>query len=99
MRLRSYSRRVLSDGIDGAFHPTDHLTRAQLAKILADTLQRQPQTTSSFPRDWDSSDWSAGYIGALERVGIALGDNGKFQPEAFVTRAQLAAFLYRAMQQ
>lgn len=45
------------------------------------------------------SHWSAGYIGALERVGIALGDNGKFRPEAFVTRAQLAAFLYRAMQQ
>ncbi|WP_337983497.1 cadherin-like beta sandwich domain-containing protein [Lysinibacillus sp. C5.1] len=86
------------DGIDGAFHPADHLTRAQLAKILANTLQLQPQTTSSFT-DVDSSHWSAGYIGALERAGIALGDNGKFRPEAFVTRAQLAAFLYRAMQQ
>ncbi|WP_160169423.1 InlB B-repeat-containing protein [Lysinibacillus sphaericus] len=86
------------DGIDGAFHPADHLTRAQLAKILANTLQLQPQTTSSFT-DVDSSHWSAGYIGALERAGIALGDNGKFRPEASVTRAQLAAFLYRAMQQ
>jgi len=69
-----------------------------LAKILANTLQLQLQTTSSFT-DVDSSHWSAGYIGALERAGIALGDNGKFRPEASVTRAQLAAFLYRAMQQ
>ncbi|WP_432703291.1 S-layer homology domain-containing protein [Lysinibacillus sphaericus] len=69
-----------------------------LAKILANTLQLQPQTTSSFT-DVDSSHWGAGYIGALERAGIALGNNGKFRPEASVTRAQLAAFLYRAMQQ
>ncbi|WP_167397393.1 cadherin-like beta sandwich domain-containing protein [Lysinibacillus mangiferihumi] len=86
------------DGVDGAFHPTDQLTRAQLAKILANTLQLQPQTTSSFT-DVDSSHWSAEYIGALERAGIALGDNGEFRLEASVTRAQLAAFLYRAMQQ
>ncbi|AVK83258.1 hypothetical protein C3943_06610 [Lysinibacillus sp. B2A1] len=86
------------DGADGAFRPTDNITRAQLAKILANTLQLKSEGTSSF-KDVDSNHWSVGYIAALERAEIALGDNGKFHPEASVTRAQLAAFLYRAMQQ
>ncbi len=62
------------------------------------TLRLTPEGSSSF-KDVSSSHWSAGYIAALERRGIALGDNGYFRPEAPVTRAQLAAFLYRAMQQ
>ncbi|MEY2370740.1 InlB B-repeat-containing protein [Lysinibacillus capsici] len=86
------------DGADGAFRPTDNITRAQLAKILANTLQLKSEGKSSF-KDVDSNHWSVGYIAALERAEITLGDNGKFHPEASVTRAQLAVFLYRAMQQ
>ncbi|GLC89633.1 InlB B-repeat-containing protein [Lysinibacillus piscis] len=84
------------DGANGAFHPTDNITRAQLAKMLANTLQLTAEGASSF-NDVDSSHWSAGYIAAIEQVGIALGDNRAFHPEATVTRAQLAAFLYRAI--
>ncbi|WP_312123970.1 InlB B-repeat-containing protein [Lysinibacillus boronitolerans] len=86
------------DGADGAFRPTDNITRAQLAKILANTLQLKSEGKSSF-KDVDSNHWSVGYIAALERAEITLGDNGKFHPEASVTRAQLAVFIYRAMQQ
>ncbi|UUV25576.1 MULTISPECIES: InlB B-repeat-containing protein [Lysinibacillus] len=86
------------DGADGAFRPTDNITRAQLAKILANTLQLKSEGKSSF-KDVDSNHWSVGYIAALERAEITLGVNGKFHPEASVTRAQLAVFLYRAMQQ
>ena len=86
------------DGTNGTFAPADYLTRAQLAKVLVGTLRLTPEGSSSF-HDVSSSHWSAGYIAALERKGIALGDNGYFRPEAPVTRAQLAAFLYRAMQQ
>ncbi len=86
------------DGADEAFRPTDNITRAQFAKILANTLQLKPEGTVSFV-DVDSRHWSAGYIAALEGAEIALGDNGKFRPEASVTRAQLATFLYRAIHQ
>ncbi len=37
------------------------------------------------------------YIAILAANGIALGDNGYFRPEDSVTRAQFAAFLYRAL--
>ncbi len=86
------------DGTNGAFRPTEKMTRAQLAKILVGVLGLTPEGTSSFA-DVDSHHWSAGYIAVLEREGIALGDNGKFRPNEHVTRAQFVAFLYRIMQQ
>ncbi|QPR69777.1 InlB B-repeat-containing protein [Lysinibacillus macroides] len=85
------------DGSNGAFHPTENMTRAQLAKVLVGVLGLTPQGTSSF-KDVDSQHWSAGYIAVLEREGIALGDNGNFRLNEPVTRAQFVAFLYRIMQ-
>lgn len=38
------------------------------------------------------------YIAALEQVEIALGSNGEFYPKTPVTRAELATFLFRALQ-
>lgn len=85
------------DGANGASHPTENMTRAQLAKVLVGVLGLTPQGTSSF-KDVDSKHWSTGYIAVLEREGIALGDAGKFNPNEPVTRAQFVAFLYRIMQ-
>ena len=96
--IMTMQRAGIIDGTNGTFAPAAYLTRAQLAKVLVGTLQLTPKGSSSF-KDVSSSHWSVGYIAALERKGIALGDNGYFRPEAPVTRAQLAAFLYRAMQQ
>lgn len=85
------------DGADGAFQPAQAMTRAQLAKVLANTLQLTAEGTSSFT-DVSGTYWSASYIAALEQAGIVLGDNGYFHPNAPVTRAQLAAMLYRVIQ-
>ncbi|WP_107943831.1 InlB B-repeat-containing protein [Metasolibacillus fluoroglycofenilyticus] len=82
------------DGVNGAFLPTEKMTRAQLAKILVGVLGLTPEGTTSFI-DVDSAHWSAGYIAVLEREGIALGDNGEFRPNESVTRAQFVAFLSR----
>ncbi|MGG2108038.1 InlB B-repeat-containing protein [Lysinibacillus pakistanensis] len=96
--IMTMQRAGIIDGTNDTFAPASYLTRAQLAKVLVGTLRLTPEGSSSF-KDVSSSHWSAGYIAALERRGIALGDNGYFRPETPVTRAQLAAFLYRAMQQ
>ncbi|WPK10276.1 InlB B-repeat-containing protein [Lysinibacillus louembei] len=85
------------NGSNGAFHPTENMTRAQLAKVLVGVLGLAPEGTSSF-KDVDSKHWSTGYIAVLEREGITLGDNGHFRPNEPVTRAQFVAFLYRIMQ-
>ncbi len=79
------------------FRPLEAITRAQVAKILAKTLQLTSKGTSPFS-DVSSNHWSTGYIAALEQAGIALGSNSEFYPETPVTRAEQETFLYRALQ-
>lgn len=85
------------DGKDGAFLPSENMTRAQLAKVLVGVMGLKPEGTASFI-DVSNDHWSTGYIAVLEREGIALGDNGAFHPKESVTRAQFVAFLYRIIQ-
>jgi len=84
------------DGSNGAFLPTENMTRAQLAKVLVGVLGLKPKGISSFA-NVNSKHWGAGYIATLEHEGIVLGDNGNFRPNEPVTRAQFVAFLYRIM--
>ncbi|MEK4426705.1 S-layer homology domain-containing protein [Solibacillus sp. FSL K6-1523] len=85
------------DGANGAFLPAENMTRAELAKVLVGVLGFTPEGKSTFT-DVDPAHWSAGFIAVLEREEIALGDNGKFNPNAPVTRAEFVAFLSRILQ-
>ncbi|WP_336633973.1 InlB B-repeat-containing protein [Lysinibacillus fusiformis] len=95
--IQALKQAGIVDGSNGAFRPTENMTRAQLAKILVGLLGLTPEGISSFV-DVDSTHWSSGYIAVLEREGITLGDNGNFHPNEPVTRAQFVAFLYRIIQ-
>ncbi|GLC90057.1 InlB B-repeat-containing protein [Lysinibacillus piscis] len=92
--IKTLQQAGIIDGSNGAFLPTENMTRAQLAKVLVGVLGLTPESKSSF-MDVASDHWSTGYIAVLEHEGIALGDNGYFHPNAPVTRAQFVAFLYR----
>ncbi|AVK85909.1 hypothetical protein C3943_21630 [Lysinibacillus sp. B2A1] len=92
--IQALQQAGIVDGSNGAFLPTENMTRAQLAKVLVGVLGLKPEGTSSFT-DVDSTHWSTGYIAVLEREKIALGDNGYFHPNTPVTRAQFVAFLHR----
>lgn len=96
--ITKLQRAGIIDGSNGAFHPNEWLTRAQMAKILVAVLQLSPGDTSSF-KDVSTDHWSFANIAALEREGIALGSNGYFKPNDPVTRAQFVALLYRALNQ
>ncbi|MTV26656.1 hypothetical protein FTX61_14710 [Nitriliruptoraceae bacterium ZYF776] len=79
----------------GRFCPNDTVTRAQLASFLQRELGL-PSRTPSF-RDVPAGAPHAGAIGALAEAGIIRGGtDGRFQPGAPVTRAQMASFLQRA---
>ncbi|WP_274310208.1 S-layer homology domain-containing protein [Solibacillus daqui] len=84
------------DGSDGAFNPDAPMTRAQMAKVIVLAFGLTPGGTSTF-QDVSKTHWSYDYIAALESNGIALGDNGSFNPDEPVTRAQFVAFMYRAL--
>ncbi|MFJ7648880.1 S-layer homology domain-containing protein, partial [Lysinibacillus sp. NPDC097279] len=84
------------DGSNGFFHPSESLTRAQLAKIIVLAFGLTSEGTSHF-EDVPATHWAHNYIAILEDYGIALGDNGSFRPNEPVTRAQFVAFLYRVL--
>lgn len=84
------------DGTNGRFNPSEPVTRAQMAKIVALALKAELGGTSTF-QDVPSTHWGYAYITALADLEIVLGDNGKFNPNEPVTRAQFVAMIYRAL--
>ncbi|HEX7225883.1 MAG TPA: PQQ-dependent sugar dehydrogenase, partial [Candidatus Limnocylindria bacterium] len=79
-----------------AFCPTASVTRAQMAAFLARALDLPPSGTDAFTDDNGTTHEAA--INAVAAAGIASGcAPGRFCPTAAVTRAQMAAFLARAL--
>ncbi|MED5052558.1 S-layer homology domain-containing protein [Anoxybacillus rupiensis] len=93
--IRKVQQANIFDGTDGKFRPTEYLTRAQMAKVLARAFNLQKKANYDFP-DTDNH-WAKEYVRALYSNGITFGSGGYFKPEEKVTRAQYASFLYRAL--
>ncbi|OCA85008.1 hypothetical protein A8F95_09920 [Bacillus wudalianchiensis] len=91
-----HEKGIMTGYKDGTFRPNELLTRAQMASIVATAFHLKGQPTKPFS-DIRKDHWAAKSIDALAANGIALGNsNGTFGPNQQVTRAQAAAFLYRA---
>ena len=88
----------LFDGVNGNFNPSANMTRAQMAKVLVLAFHLTSTKKETF-HDVPATHWAYDYIAILAANGIALGDNGNFKSEDYITRAQFAAFLHRALQQ
>ena len=87
---------------DGLFHPTDPVSRGQMASFVARLVE---QATGS-PLPEPSTDWFADddeslhqrRIDQLADTGIVQGvAEGQFAPESAVTRSQMALFLARTI--
>jgi hypothetical protein len=82
---------------DGRFCPADGLTRAQMASLLARTLEL-PRGSSTFV-DVPPGHAHGATISSLADAGITLGCSAqRFCPDEVVSRAQMASFLDRALQ-
>ncbi|MFC5407010.1 S-layer homology domain-containing protein [Cohnella soli] len=84
---------------DGLFHPNRPLTRAELAAWLARNIGEDGKTDAEtvsaavFP-DVPGSHWAAAPIAAVKQAGLMVGDSqGRFRPNAPVTRAELAKII------
>ena len=88
--------RGIVGGNNGTYSPGASITRAEFVTILArmsgDDLSGF--TTSSFT-DVASSDWYVAAVQWAYASGIATGSDGKFNPNANITREQMTAMLYR----
>ena len=94
---------IFNGGDGNNFNPDATLNREQAAKIITYMLVGQEAadklvTTIAPYSDVAANRWSAGSIAYCTNEGIIAGDgNGRFNPTATCTRAQIAAFLARSM--
>ncbi len=91
------ARGIISGYPDGNFHPSDQVTRADMAVMLALAKHLAPRSgTSVFP-DVPSGYWAAGAIGAAKAAGYLQGyPDGSFRPGQGVSRAEAAVLLDKA---
>lgn len=93
-----YTYDLVAGKDDGAFHPQDSLTRAELCQLVAAAIQcRYPTNASPFD-DVDDDAWYAPAVIALYNRGMVQGDgNGKFHPEAEVSHQEFFAVMGRLL--
>ena len=82
---------------DGTFKPNNTVTRAQAAKIISNFLGLTPTKEKITFSDVNENHWALDFINlvAQHKIMNGLGD-GRFAPDATVTRAQMAQILYNA---
>jgi hypothetical protein len=77
------------------FCPSARVTRVQMAMFLTSALDLPPATTDYFDDDDGMTGESS--INAMAKAGLTGGCGERtYCPKQFVTREQMAAFLYRA---
>jgi|LSQX01.2.fsa_nt_gb hypothetical protein len=90
--------RHITDGIDeNNFDPGGVVTRAQFATFLVKALGIETQAYRGKFSDVPSGKWFTLYVEAAERAGLVSGyGNGGFNPDANITREQMAAMVMNA---
>lgn len=80
---------------NGRFGPEDHVTRAQLSKMVANAFNIKKDTKNPVKfTDVPSSYWAEKYISALASREIVGGyGGGLFRPDYQATRGQFAKYL------
>ena len=94
--IERWSDYGIIQGNNGAFLPDNNLTRAHMATILAKLLKLPAAESAGFT-DVDSAAWYADAVNRCAAAGIMLGNAGKANPNATITRAQAIVMLGRAL--
>ena len=92
---------LLADGVingypDQTFRPKNPVTRAEFARILAKAFRYESSGKPDFPDI--QNHWAKKDISALTEKGIIKGyPDGKFHPDARISRAEMTTMLTRAL--
>ena len=87
---------IIAGTSDTTFSPNDYVTRGQFITFLWRAAGKPNAKKTSFT-DIDQDSYYAKAVNWAEQEGIAKGTgNGTFNPNQKITRAEAAAFLYRA---
>lgn len=92
------SEKGFMQGNGGKFNPKAAVTRAEFAKLMVGMLGLRTSTgkPSAF-KDVPQDSWFAPYVNAAYGAGIIQGAEGLFNPNASITREQMAAMIVRAL--
>ena len=82
---------------DGTYKPDKAVTRAEFLK-LAECIVSLPAADTTEFSDVAEGSWYYLCVAKFEKAGIARGENGKFNPDALITRQDAAAIVYRIME-
>lgn len=92
------SKLVLEGRSASTFEPSTAISRAEFTAMLVRSLALSPEVTGAAFRDVAVTDWHAGAIGAAVQAGLVRGfADDSFQPDAPVTRAQMAMMIAAAL--
>jgi len=79
------------------FNPQNNLTRAEMAKLISVGFKLTEKTSGIF-EDVPKGVWYEEYVNKLVAAGITVGKSpGNFDPQGKVTRAEMVAFINRAL--
>ncbi|MGN7388900.1 S-layer homology domain-containing protein [Sporosarcina sp. SAFN-015] len=89
---------IISGYEDNTFKPHDSLTRAQMAKIIVLGFSLEEMESVQLPfSDINSKQWHIDFVRSLYAHEITTGTTPTtFSPNAFVTRGQMASFVFRS---
>ncbi|OEH92133.1 S-layer homology domain-containing protein [Bacillus solimangrovi] len=91
------SKGIIKGYEDGTFKPNVAITRAEIAKVLANDLDLDLSVNSNKFKDVSADAWYSSAVNALANANIISGyEDGTFKPTENVTRAELASMLVRA---
>lgn len=82
----------------GKFEPKSNVTRAEFAKMLIRALNLENNSATHSFTDVSSTAWYAPYVAVAAEKGIINGRSAaKFDPNATITRAEMATMISRAL--
>ncbi|MBB3112765.1 prenyltransferase beta subunit [Paenibacillus phyllosphaerae] len=91
------SQQGFVQGSGGKLSPKAAITRAEFTKLMVSVLGLPTASSTSRFKDVPASSWFAPYVEAAYKAGFITGYDGQFQPNATITREQMAVMIVRAL--
>lgn len=93
-----YSKGIVNGNPDGSFEPNKSVTRAEFIKMAVIALGIKGEGNLAYFSDVTDNMWFAPYVAAAYENKLIYGDeNGCFNPDAPISRQDMATMLHRAI--
>lgn len=93
------SQHIINGYGDGTFKPDQDMTRAEFVKVLVSSLYIENSNISNQVfEDVSTNHWGYNYINTAQQRGWVMGHEGKFNPEATITRQEMITIMMRVYQ-